>query len=96
MNQGISQGRNDLQAAAMAFAPEVEEALKLLESVESLRAAGIARMTGSGSAVFMPVSGEAGTLDQSMATLLQARPAGWIGKICRSLDHHPLMDWAED
>ncbi|MBV8380020.1 MAG: 4-(cytidine 5'-diphospho)-2-C-methyl-D-erythritol kinase [Paucibacter sp.] len=95
----VAQGRNDLQAAALAFAAEVGEALKLLESAESMHAQGdargVARMTGSGSAVFMPVSGERGVLEQSMATLLQARPASWIGKICRSLDRHPLMDWAE-
>ena len=96
MGKSISQGRNDLQAAAIAFAAEVEEALKLLDSTESMGASGHARMTGSGSAVFMPVSGETGILDQSMATLLQGCPAGWIGKICRSLDRHPLMDWAGD
>ncbi|MBV8603536.1 MAG: 4-(cytidine 5'-diphospho)-2-C-methyl-D-erythritol kinase [Pelomonas sp.] len=92
----VDQGRNDLQAAAMAFAAEVGQALKLLESASSFSPTGAARMTGSGSAVFMPVSGETGILDQSMATLLQGCPAGWIGKICRSLDRHPLMDWAGD
>ena len=91
-------GRNDLQAPAEAASSEVVQALALLE-----KKFGNSRMTGSGSAVFARLSnevgnsGKEGTSDQSMATMLQDElPAGWIGKICRSLAHHPLKDWARD
>lgn len=90
-------GRNDLQPPAEASCDEVVEALKLLEAKF-----GNSRMTGSGSAVFARV--EAATVDgketgmshQSMATILEGLPSGWIGKICRGLAQHPLRNWAED
>jgi len=40
---------------------------------------------------------EEGMADQSLATMLQGEiPAGWIGRMCRSLEHHPLKGWAKD
>ncbi len=88
-------GRNDLQKPAEAASSEVVQALELLE-----RKFGNSRMTGSGSAVFSRLgveSGKEGMSDQSLATMLQEEiPAGWIGKICRSLAHHPLKGWARD
>lgn len=91
-------GHNDLQKPAEAACPEVIEALKLLESEF-----GNSRMTGSGSAVFArvgtAVAGGEGIDSQPMATLpqdLHEIRAGWVGRICRSLDQHPLRDWAED
>lgn len=84
-------GRNDLEPAAVAISAEVLEATRKLEA-----SFGNARMTGSGAAVFARLAGEGkdGRDDQSLATLLQALPAGWIGRICRSLDQHPLRGWA--
>jgi len=89
-------GRNDLQAAAEHHSTEVSQALRLLQD-----RFGNSRMTGSGSAVFARVSGEktpqgAGMSDQAMATNLEDLPPGWLGKICRSLELHPLREWAED
>jgi len=93
-------GRNDLQAAAEHHSTEVSQALGLLQD-----RFGNSRMTGSGSAVFARVSGErasqevlrgAGMSSQAMPTDLEDLPPGWLGKICRSLDVHPLREWAED
>ncbi|XHS78690.1 4-(cytidine 5'-diphospho)-2-C-methyl-D-erythritol kinase [Burkholderiaceae bacterium UC74_6] len=84
-------GRNDLQRAAEAASPEVARAAEMLNKMF-----GNSRMTGSGSAVFARVNGERGILNQAMATMLRDAPAGWLGEICRSLDQHPLKDWAAD
>ena len=84
-------GRNDLQPAAEAISSDVRELLALMS-----KQFGNARMTGSGAAVFSVLGeGEEGKDDQSLATLLQARPAGWTGRICRSLAQHPLAGWAD-
>jgi 4-diphosphocytidyl-2-C-methyl-D-erythritol kinase len=84
-------GRNDLQPAAEAISSEVREALALMS-----KQFGNARMTGSGAAVFSRLTGDGkdGKDDPSLATLLQAQPAGWTGRICRSLGSHPLAGWA--
>lgn len=84
-------GRNDLQPAAEAISSEVRDALALLS-----KTFGNARMTGSGAAVFsvLAANGKDGKDDQSLATLLQAQPEGWTGRICRSLAQHPLKGWA--
>jgi 4-diphosphocytidyl-2-C-methyl-D-erythritol kinase len=80
-------GRNDLQPAAEAIAPEVAQAARWLQGKF-----GNSRMTGSGSAVFA----RAGTGDRSMATWApQDLPARWVGRMCRSLDEHPLRGWAD-
>lgn len=84
-------GRNDLQPAAEKLSSEVRDALALMS-----KRFGNARMTGSGAAVFSVLAGagEDGKDDQFMATLLQAQPEGWTGRICRSLAQHPLAGWA--
>jgi 4-diphosphocytidyl-2-C-methyl-D-erythritol kinase len=83
-------GRNDLQPAAVAISVEVFEAIRRLDA-----SFGNARMTGSGAAVFARLSGagDDGRDERSLATLLQELPAGWTGRICRSLDQHPLRSW---
>jgi len=81
------QGRNDLQAAAEGLCPDVTRALQLLQA-----RFGNSRMTGSGSAVFA----WAGTGDRPEATWPAELPAGWVGRMCRSLDAHPLAGWAAD
>ena len=87
-------GRNDLQPPAEAICAEVSQALQLLESRY-----GNSRMTGSGSAVFARVDAavaqENGKSLQSSATMPADLPPAWIGKICRSLDRHPLYGWAD-
>ncbi len=79
-------GRNDLQPPALALCPDVGKALRWLEVRY-----GNSRMTGSGSAVFA----RAGTGEQPVATFpADAVPMGWAGRMCRSLDAHPLVGWA--
>jgi 4-diphosphocytidyl-2-C-methyl-D-erythritol kinase len=79
--------RNDLQPPAEAACPEVAQAARLLEG-----RFGSSRMTGSGSAVFAG-AGFAGTGEPPVATLPDL-PAGWAGRMCRSLQRHPLAGWA--
>ena len=80
-------GRNDLQRAAQAQCADVARAAGMLDAEF-----GNSRMTGSGSAVFA----RAGADDQPMAALPAPLPAGWVGRMCRSLEHHPLCGWACD
>jgi 4-diphosphocytidyl-2-C-methyl-D-erythritol kinase len=83
-------GRNDLQPPAEASCPEVAQAARWLEA-----SFGNSRMSGSGSAVFARIGASNGTVGQPMATDWPASlPAGWVGRMCRSLGHHPLVDWA--
>lgn len=83
-------GHNDLQPAAEAISSDVRDAVALMS-----KQFGNARMTGSGAAVFSVLgTGKEGKDDQSLATLLQAQPEGWTGRICRSLAQHPLAGWA--
>jgi len=82
-------GRNDLQPPAEASCTEVTQVARWLEA-----RFGNSRMSGSGSAVFAR-AGAAGAVGESMATdWLDALPAGWVGRMCRSLAQHPLVDWA--
>jgi 4-diphosphocytidyl-2-C-methyl-D-erythritol kinase len=80
-------GRNDLQPPAMSLCPEVAEAAGWLDS-----RFGNSRMTGSGSAVFAG----AGTGAQPSRALPAELPPGWVGRMCRSLEQHPLQGFAED
>lgn len=80
-------GRNDLQGAAQAQCDDVARAAGMLEAIF-----GNSRMTGSGSAVFA----RAGADVQPMAAMPASLPAGWVGRMCRSLEHHPLRGWASD
>lgn len=81
-------GRNDLQRAAEALCPEVAEVGRWLQA-----RFGNSRMTGSGSAVYA----RAGTGERPVATMLEGAPdglpKGWVGRMCRSLDVHPLAGW---
>lgn len=75
-------GRNDLQPVAERLQPEVKKAIDWLESFKLH-----ARMTGSGSAVFAPLTQ---TID------LQSAPSAWNVKVCSNLQTHPLKDWLAD
>ena len=81
-----SYGRNDLQAAAAASCAGIGQADAMLSGLF-----GNARMTGSGSAVFA----RAGAAQEPDAGMPAALPAGWTGRMCRSLTVHPLFGWAE-
>lgn len=78
-------GRNDLQPPAQAHCPDVAKACELLQA-----RFGNSRMTGSGSAVFA----RAGTGERPVATLPVELPPGWVARMCRSLEVHPLAGWA--
>lgn len=75
-------GHNDLQPVAEGLQPEVSQAIQWLESFKLH-----ARMTGSGSAVFAPLTQ---TIDINSA----ART--WEVKICKNLEIHPLSSWVSD
>lgn len=72
-------GANDLQAVACGLCPDVAVGL---EWFRHNRLEG--RMTGSGSALFAPVSGDVDT-----TTL----PPDWISRHCNNLRVHPLFEW---
>ena len=83
---GRGYGRNDLQPPAEAHCPEVTQVARWLEA-----RFGNSRMSGSGSAVFA----RAGTGSQPLATwTADELPPTWVGRMCRSLSRHPLVDWA--
>jgi 4-diphosphocytidyl-2-C-methyl-D-erythritol kinase len=74
-------GHNDLQPVARRLCPDVGMALDWLASL------GLdGRMTGSGSACFAPLHGQAEPVVQP--------PAGWAVRACSILDVHPLVGWA--
>lgn len=80
-------GRNDLQPPATSQCGEIAEACRWLEA-----RFGNSRMTGSGSAVFAG----AGTGVEPVTVLPVDLPPGWAGRMCRSLEQHPLRGFAED
>jgi 4-diphosphocytidyl-2-C-methyl-D-erythritol kinase len=80
-------GHNDMQAAAEAECAQVAQAASVLH-----QQFGNSRMTGSGSAVFA----RAGTGTQPSAAIPGGLAPGWIGRMCRSLSEHPLLEWAQD
>lgn len=83
-------GRNDLQPPAEASCPAVTQVAQWLAA-----RFGNSRMSGSGSAVFARIVGQNGAAGPPWATdQLEELPAGWVGRTCRSLDHHPLVAWA--
>jgi 4-diphosphocytidyl-2-C-methyl-D-erythritol kinase len=83
-------GHNDLEPPAQAACAEVAQAARWLET-----RFGNSRMTGSGSAVFARVGPDVSipatwTLDDAAAW-----PGGWVGRMCRGLPQHPLLEWAD-
>jgi len=79
----VAYGHNDLQPVAEALCPPIAQVASWLEGRY-----GNSRMTGSGSAVFAAVGAEGATWSEGEL------PAGWVGRMCRSLAGHPLRDWA--
>jgi 4-diphosphocytidyl-2-C-methyl-D-erythritol kinase len=81
LEAGFSFGHNDLQPVAQILCPQIEEAVRWLDS-QGLQA----RMTGSGSAVFAPLTRPLGT---------DPVPNGLLLHTCSTLPEHPLRAWAE-
>jgi 4-diphosphocytidyl-2-C-methyl-D-erythritol kinase len=79
-------GCNDLQTVGELIEPQVRQALEALEALEKhgLKP----RMTGSGSAVFAPVSHGFST---SRWFDTHAIPRSWQQRVCKSLEAHPLI-----
>jgi 4-diphosphocytidyl-2-C-methyl-D-erythritol kinase len=75
-------GANDLEPVARRRYPVVDRALRHLQRF------GQARMTGSGSAVFLAANDAA-----HAASAIDALPDGWRGWVVRSLEEHPLAAW---
>jgi 4-diphosphocytidyl-2-C-methyl-D-erythritol kinase len=75
-------GANDLESVARRRVPVIDDVLNYLAPF------GSARMTGSGSAVFLPTESEA-TAQAAVADL----PRQWRGWVVRGLDEHPLAVW---
>jgi len=78
---GFGFGHNDLQPVAQMLCPPIEDAVRWLAS-QGLEA----RMTGSGSAVFAPLT---------KALDMGAAPKGLLLHKCSTLAEHPLRSWAE-
>ena len=72
--------RNDCQALVRELYPPVNQALAWLE------AKGVARMTGTGAAVFAPADTEAA----ARASLADC-PSQWVGFVSRGLNESPLL-----
>lgn len=81
-------GRNDLQPPAEQHCPEVTQVASWLEA-----RFGNSRMTGSGSAVFARAGRISGSDVSPKTTLPADLPQAWVGRMCRSLSHHPLREW---
>jgi 4-diphosphocytidyl-2-C-methyl-D-erythritol kinase len=90
--QPKSFGKNDLQASAEAFSSQIVDGLEILK-----QNFGLGRMSGSGSAVFAPcdvVQQESSSESFAARIRSLATPdSGWVTRYCRSLKHHPLLDW---
>lgn len=82
-------GHNDLQPPAEAACTEVAQAARWLQE-----RFGNSRMTGSGSAVFARVGMDASIPATWPLGDASAWPDGWVGRLCRGLDQHPLVEWA--
>jgi 4-diphosphocytidyl-2-C-methyl-D-erythritol kinase len=102
----VFDGKNDLQPVVTARYPAVAAALEALGQAAAASgvAPGLARMSGSGACVFVPVDGEEQAQrvvhevsrlhrpsrdGESPATVAEPRPTLWI---TRSLPRHPLRD----
>jgi 4-diphosphocytidyl-2-C-methyl-D-erythritol kinase len=79
-------GRNDMQPPATSQCAEIAQVARWLEA-----RFGNSRMTGSGSAVFAG----AGRGAEPSASMPADLPPGWVARMCRSLEQHPLRGLAE-
>lgn len=77
---------NDLESVARRRYPVIDQAIKWLE--RDAESAGAARMTGSGSAVFMVTDSK----EQALAAVADL-PAAWRSWVVQGVDEHPLSVW---
>ena len=89
----VFRGRNDLQSVVLARQPKVAAALEALrQAAGDLGFPGeLARMTGSGACVFLPLD------DEPSAIEVKARLQGCTDAkvvVTGSIARHPLRDWA--
>lgn len=94
----VRRGRNDLESVACSGNPAVAAALAALKKAASEfgLSAAAARLTGSGSCVFLPVPDEsvAASIQQDLSRPRSAvEPVGDV-IVARSMARHPLSDWA--
>jgi 4-diphosphocytidyl-2-C-methyl-D-erythritol kinase len=82
-------GRNDLQPPAEASCAAVTQVAAWLTT-----RLGNSRMSGSGSSVFARIGADDSPQLTGPVEALQELPPAWVGRLCRSLDHHPLVGWA--
>ena len=80
--------RNDLAVAACFLRPRIAECARALGAEGQAEA----RMTGSGSCVFL----EVGTNAEAERIRAAMEKSGWTSWTTRLLDSHPLRDFAED
>ena len=103
-------GKNDLQRPAQLSCPELGQVASWLQDrfgnsrMTGSGSAVFARIDsifGTGDQPPAPGSVAATLQDlsqshpQSPSQILQQLPQGWVGRMCRSLDHHPLVGWAD-
>lgn len=77
--------RNDLETVVCKEFPAVASTLNWLNQF------GQARMSGSGASVFVAASSQ-----QQANEILAQKPAGTTGFVARSMNRHPLLDYAKD
>jgi 4-diphosphocytidyl-2-C-methyl-D-erythritol kinase len=81
-------GCNALQAPAEQECPDIAKVAKCLEAHF-----GNSRMTGSGSAVFARAGAMGATSVKPALPPKSVWGSGWTGKMCSSLERHPLQGW---
>ncbi len=89
----VFRGRNDLQSVVLARYPRVAAALEALRQAasETGQDGSLARMTGSGACVFLPLDDAAAAQEVRQRLLGQTDATVTIaGSVAR----HPLRDWA--
>ncbi len=79
------QVRNDLELVVRKLYPQVDEALRWLQTFGDLKVT--ARMTGSGACVFLAVTSR----EQGEEVLAQC-PSEWAGFVARGLNQSPLVE----
>ena len=88
-------GKNDLQASAEAYSPQIVDGLEILK-----QNFGLSRMSGSGSAVFAPCEDiqreSSAALSVERVRSLATPGSSWTARHCNSLECHPLLDWCSD
>ncbi len=101
-------GRNDLQPPAEAASSEVSQALQWLQTrygnsrMTGSGSAVFARIFDSAdreleyNSTSQQEADIASDSERNLEATLAGLPPSWVGRVCRSLEVHPLRGWAED